>query len=423
MSTRHRAVDPHDIPFLQGATTIDSFQEVKEILRSPLFKQGGHSTSARYFIGDTVVMLDGAAHARRRRLEARLFTDRSLARFREDALLPVVRRTLRDLADHADVDGVVRTDLVALSWSMLYRISARVVGIDDVDTVDKMERFIGQIRAIGEALTVEFSIRPADEVIEAGRLAHQVWLEEFLVSSAQRRRKLVAEVAEGALSADALPTDLLTLLYSNWEEEWDEELPIREATLFVVGSVQTTAQALPQLIIHLEGWFREHPGDRRLLHDDPDFLPRAAAESLRFFLAAPARVRIAIEDTVLESSGRKVAAGERVALLFRPANTDPDMFGLDADQFNPFRTTTEVPWGLAFSSGQHTCPGKPMVTGIGPRGSQYGTMVTIARALYDLGLELDSEREVSIDETTHYEAYTTLPIRLTPAGRSQDWRD
>jgi cytochrome P450 len=326
----------------------------------------------------------------------------------------VIDRCLAELKDLRDADGIVRTDLVPLSWAMLHRISARVVGIDGVDDSESTQRFIASVRKIGEALTVEFTAKETDVVIEQGLAARAAFVEEFFEPSARRRQKIAEEVRTGRLSPDDVQLDLLTLLYLNWDDKWSQDLPLQETTVYIVGAAQTTANALPQFVMHLEGWLLKHPDHRRLVAEDPDFLRRAAGESLRFFIAAPARVRIATEEVVLRSTGRSIAAGQRVALYFRPANSDPDLFGPDADEFNPLRAAKGAPWGLAFGGGAHACPGRPIVVGHGEGDGDGddGTLVTITRALWQAGLELDSERPPVRDAGTHYDAYSSVPIRL-----------
>jgi hypothetical protein len=118
--------------------------------------------------------------------------------------------------------------------------------------------------------------------------------------------------------------------------------------------------------------------------------------------AAPRQRAHATEDVRLVS-GREIKKGERVALLFIPANMERERFGEDADRFNPHRdTASTLPWGMSFGSGAHSCPGRPLVTGSRSRkkADVDGTMVTIARRLYDAGMQLDTANPPVADETT-----------------------
>ncbi len=401
------------IDYVADHVHITDYEEVREVLRSRDFVQGAFVISAPHFLQGTLTMLDGDEHLARRRIEARLFSEHALSGIKEQALLPIIEEALDDLRSTGrDADGVVRADLVPLTWRMLYRIAARVTGIDGVDTEERTARLVQIIQDYGRALTVEWATEPAGPMIEAGHTARATFEREFFAASAERRRALVAEYRAGNLEADQLPTDLLTLLYLHRDDEWDEELPLREVSLFMVGSTQTTAQAFPHLVDRLERWFDVHPDERRLTTEDPDFLPSAVFESLRLFVASPARIRLATTDVRLETSGRLIPAGQRVALWFLPASSDPEVFGEAADRFNPHREVKGAPWGLAFGGGDHACIGRPLVTGVTTRGGTDGTLVTMARHLYAAGLRRDPEREARKDPSTHYDSFASLPVIL-----------
>ena len=206
------------------------------------------------------------------------------------------------------------------------------------------------------------------------------------------------------------------MLYLHWNDDWDDGVPIREACLFLVAATQTTTHAVPHLIAHLDEWFDSHPEDRAKVSDQ-EFIKRAAHEALRLHQPSPALLRIATEDFVL-ANGRKIAAGERVACLFTPANRDPAAFGADARVFNPSREVGAVkPWGLTFGGGQHICIGRTLVTGLSARTDNDegtdGTVVNIAGALYDAGVEIDDGDPPSYTQASHHDAYGRFPMLLT----------
>jgi len=80
---------------------------------------------------------------------------------------------------------------------------------------------------------------------------------------------------------------------------------------------------------------------------------------------APALLREALDDTTLESTGRTIRKGDRLALITRLANRDPEAFP-DPDRFDPRRKVEEGinPWGLTFGAGEHQCIGRPLVAGL-----------------------------------------------------------
>ena len=121
---------------------------------------------------------------------------------------------------------------------------------------------------------------------------------------------------------------------------------------------------------------------------------------------------------VLRTMLARIAAGERVACLFTPANRDPAAFGADARVFNPSREVGAVkPWGLTFGGGQHICIGRTLVTGLSARTDNDegtdGTVVNIAGALYDAGVEIDDGDPPSYTQASHHDAYGRFPMLLT----------
>ena len=127
-------------------------------------------------------------------------------------------------------------------------------------------------------------------------------------------------------------------------------------------------------------------------------------------------LRIAQKDVTLETSGRHFAKGERIALFFTPANRDMQVYGSDAEDFNPHRPMGKKPppWGLTFGGGVHLCIGRPLVTGLSSATdggiTTQGTMVRLLRALYAAGIELDGEPQRNA--SSYHDAYASMPVIL-----------
>lgn len=391
------------------------FNEIDEVLRSRDFVQGTHR-EAPMFLGDTLMLIDGDAHFERRRMESPLFSRAALAYYERHALQPVITSTISDARANAGDDGVVRADLVTLTRTMLWRIAAVTTGMDGVEGSAATERFIHQVNAIGEAATVQWSTRPQDEVLAEGLAVRGALVEEFFEPSLQRRRDLVDAHRGGTVPLDELPRDLITSMLMSPDETWDDDLMLREATLYLIAATRTTLHAVPHALTHLREWMAEHPEDVGLA-SDPTFLRNVAGEALRLHPPSPALVRQAVNDVTL-SSGRRIAAGERVALLFKPANRDADVFGADAELFDPHRQNSAAKsWGLSFGGGEHLCIGRSLVVGLGGRNedgsdSTDGTVVAILRALASAGARPDPEATPQMLTTSLYDAYATYPILL-----------
>ncbi|MCY4630473.1 MAG: cytochrome P450 [bacterium] len=402
-------------PHIVGLQHFTTYAEIDEILRSRSFRQGSHQESQAFF-GRSLLTIDGDEHFERRRLEAPLFAKIALDYYEHTELIPLIHKTLEECRANRSDDGVVRADLCVVLRTMLARIAAATTGIDGVDTPERTDAFREYVELLGTGATVEWSTEDHGEVIQRILKVRDAFDREFFAPSVARRRALIERHRRGEIGRDELPVDLITMLYLHWNDDWDEGLPIREACLFLVAATQTTTHAVPHLIAHLDEWFDSRPEDRAKVSDGV-FIKRAAHEALRLHQPSPALLRIATEDFTL-SNGKKIAAGERVACLFTPANRDTSAFGADAREFNPYREVSTVkPWGLTFGGGQHICIGRTLVTGLSARTDNDegtdGTVVNIAGALYNAGIEIDPDDPPTYTQASHHDAYGRFPMLLT----------
>ena len=183
-------------------------------------------------------------------------------------------------------------------------------------------------------------------------------------------------------------------------EKWDSEVYVREITLFAPGD--TIMRFVPHMVAEIHGWVSEHPEDRARL-EDVGFLRRCATESLRLHPASPYFIRRAVEDTTL-ASGRTFSAGDYVVLDVTTASLDPEVFGPDADRFDPNRVPLHrvKQVGLAFGEGPHTCIGAVMSVGEisarrpGPD-DPLGLVPYTLRELFRAGVTPDSARGAQLN--------------------------
>lgn len=412
-----RDVEPP--PYIADMTKLDTYDEVAEVLRSRSFRQGSHQESQPFFEGSLLV-LDGIDHFHRRRLESVLFSREALLYYEKTVLQPAIERAMDEVARQRDGEGHAIGDLVPLTRRMLLEMTAAITGMDGVDTPEATALFGEHLTALGEGATVEWSTDDHDQVIARVLAVRDQFVEDFYAPSVERRRQLVARHRAGELPASELPRDLATLLLLENHPDWDPELPLRESTLYLVAGFQTTTHAVPHVVNHLLAWFEDHPADRDRA-TDWEFLQAAASESLRLHLPAPSLLRIAEEDVTL-SSGRRIAAGERVALLFTPANRDPAAFGDDAGEFNLRREVSPPvkPWGHAFGGGIHACIGRQLVTGLSrtldevddQEQTTAGISTQILAELFRSGVQMDPGRSWRFRETSHHDAFDSYPVRF-----------
>ncbi|MDT5012781.1 MAG: hypothetical protein QOH57_4398 [Mycobacterium sp.] len=117
--------------------------------------------------------------------------------------------------------------------------------------------------------------------------------------------------------------------------------------LFLIAGLDTVTDSLDCFFVYLA----RHPEQRHLLIEQPDLLPSAIEELLRWETPVPGVVRIALQDT--EIGGCPISKGERVSPLLGAANTDPAEF-VDPDTVDFARSPNRH---RAFGGGPHRCLG------------------------------------------------------------------
>jgi len=95
----------------------------------------------------------------------------------------------------------------------------------------------------------------------------------------------------------------------------------------------------------------QRPEALRALREDPKRIPSAVEEMLRWLSPVHYFRRTATRDTVLR--GQKIAAGDRVVMMYASANRDEDVFR-EPDRFDIARAPNPH---VAFGFGEHFCLG------------------------------------------------------------------
>jgi cytochrome P450 family 142 subfamily A polypeptide 1 len=130
-------------------------------------------------------------------------------------------------------------------------------------------------------------------------------------------------------------------------DELDDDELVMEVLLLLLGGDETTRNVacggMEQLLAH--------PEQRRRVADDPELVPRAVEEMLRWVSPIKNMHRTVTRD--VELCGRRLHAGDRVLLLYESANFDETHFH-DPDVFDVTRAPNDH---LAFGFGPHVCLG------------------------------------------------------------------
>ena len=162
------------------------------------------------------------------------------------------------------------------------------------------------------------------------------------------REQLDARRRAGAEARDDVTTQLMR------ERVGDRVLDDEELTSILrnwtVGELGTIA-ACVGIVAH---YLAEHAPLQQRLQADLALLPPAIDEILRIHAPLIANRRIATQD--VELGGRRIAAGERISLIWAAANRDEAVFGDPGE----FRLDRDPALNLLYGAGIHVCPGAPL---------------------------------------------------------------
>ncbi len=117
--------------------------------------------------------------------------------------------------------------------------------------------------------------------------------------------------------------------------------------LFLIAGLDTVTATLDCMFAFLS----RHPEHRRQLAENPEIIPNAIEELLRWETPVMGVARVAVEDT--EVAGCPVHQGDQVMIMIGSANTDEAEFP-DADEV---RFDRDVNRHIAFGGGIHRCLG------------------------------------------------------------------
>jgi cytochrome P450 len=118
----------------------------------------------------------------------------------------------------------------------------------------------------------------------------------------------------------------------------------------MVGGLETTTNLIGNGMLTL----LRNPADMERLRDEPEVLPSAIEELLRYESPSQHTARIARDDVVL--GGRQIRKGQAVIAVMAAGNRDPERFP-DPDRLDIERPDNRH---LAFGWAAHFCFGAPL---------------------------------------------------------------
>jgi cytochrome P450 len=405
--------------FVEGMTQITGYSDADVVLKLPTTLSGRLESSQ--FMGSVIPQLNGPEHIKRRQVESRIFATASLTEWERSGLREAIDALLIRLATAADEHGVVRLDLPSTILRVLTNLAAAIVGLDGVDTADACEDLLGFVNEYVVGSSVEWLKTSDDERDRVRQHALNTRAEfrtRYLDAALSRRTALIAG-ARAAGRDDDVPRDIITSLLVHDRPDWDADFMTQQVLMYLSASIGTSTRAITNAVHELLNWFVDHPADRQRAIDDADFLHRAVDESLRLHVVVPALLRRTTAPVTLPS-GIHLEAGERFTVLIGQANRDPEVFGADADAFDPdraLRPGINRPAGFAFAAGPHTCIGKRLAVGGGAviKGvtPNEGTVVTLVRTLLRVNIMVDPDAlPPRQDPGTDYDEFVEYAVRI-----------
>lgn len=226
-----------------------------------------------------------------------------------------------------DADGVID---VARSFAkqLPVRVIALMLGIPVDDA--------GELKALADAMleTVPGEAGATDAARRAAAELRQYWLDAIADRRVTPADDLISAIAHARVDDEVVSVD--------------EQVGMCNL-VFEAGNA-TTSTLIANAILALG----EHPEQQRWLRENPDAMPAAIEEFVRYESPVQGLLRTALVD--IDIHGATIPAGARVLLVLGAANRDPRIW----DEPNQLDLTRDPEPNLAFGDGIHLCLGAPL---------------------------------------------------------------
>lgn len=175
------------------------------------------------------------------------------------------------------------------------------------------------------------------------------------------------------------------------------------ARIVLFGAVDSVVSLIAQAGVFLD----EHPEERQRLIDEPELIPTAVEEFLRYFTPGTSTMRT-VQYHPAEIAGQPLKPGDRVMLNWLAANHDPEAFP-EADKLIMDRAPNRH---LAFGAGIHKC--------IGLHFGRVEARILLAQLLQRIpDYRVLRDELVPIKAIGLFSGYWNVPTAFTPGPRLQ----
>ncbi|RMF10986.1 MAG: cytochrome P450 [Alphaproteobacteria bacterium] len=394
--------------------TVNEFDQIYDALRNPNLKQALYD-EGKVIMDKVLLTLHGAEHRARRNLEFKVFRRNFFRYYQQEVFPPALEQTLAPYLEAG------RADLIDFGYRVTINLTADFAGIDRVEkTPEETEDLLRFAKIFSEGATMVHSTRDKDVLRREVAEALIAFDERFVQRSIARRQKLLEKFDAGEISEDQLPRDVLTVILRNEDKvDLPPDVVLREMAFYLQAGSHSTSNSMVHAFHEITTWCADHPEDRDKIAADPLFLQRCVHESLRLHPASPESWRSAMCPMKL-ADGAKMETGDKVVLDLHQANRNKDIFGEDADRFNPYREIPKGrdPFGLTFGVGIHTCLGRDLDGGVVPKGEvdpethEYGIVTLLVKALLDNNARPDPDDPPTPDPHTSRPNWGRYPVIL-----------
>ncbi len=324
-----------------GGWVLTRYEDVQHVLRDPHFSVDRRRSEfvqrnrealppalAQALLGEqgglrSMLIIDPPDHTRVRGLVNKAFTPRHVARLRGhiqaicDELLAAVAQR-----DQIDIMADLATQLPAI-------VIAELLGVPPEDRLRFKQWSNDLVSLLG-------SPDPTGAVERFERGLHHLlaYLRDII---AQRRREGRDDLISGMIAAEE--RDALT----------DAEL-LATSNLLLVAGHETTTNLIGNGLLAL----LRHPDEMARLRQNPDLVPSAVEEMLRY--DSPVQATVRVTTTTVGLGGQEIPPGALVVAMIGAANRDPTVFP-EPDRFDVARADNRH---LSFGFGPHFCLGAPL---------------------------------------------------------------
>jgi len=304
-----------------GVWGVTRYHDVKAVAVTPALFSSAEGIRPDQPAMPYMIDMDDPEHRRRRKLVGAGFLPKAVA-----ARGPAIGEICDFLIDRVRERG--ECDLVRdLAAPLPLFVIGDMLGVAPEDRPDLLRWSDDMLSALGSPDPAAISRAMTAFVEYTGYIADR---------AAQRRRDddesdLIGILANADLDGDMLADDSLTM----------------ETLLILIGGDETTRHVISGGMEALLA----HPDQYARLCAEPDLLPAALDEMLRWVSPIKNMARTATADTTIGDT--EIRAGDTVLLLYPSANRDEDVF----DEPERFDITRQPNEHVAFGFGAHYCLG------------------------------------------------------------------